>query len=484
MEDKQKLAKSTLKGTLWNYTSFAVSKGLTFISTLILARILAPDDFGLLSMGLIAINYLDALNEMGVGSALIYQQGDLQKKSNIAFTISLSVNALLTLAAFFSAPAIAAFFNEPRISPIVQVLSFTFVLSSIGSIHSVHLKKELDFRKVFIPEIGKTFAKGGISILCALLGWGVWSLVVGQVSGILVSNVLYWVVVPYRPRLAWDRKEAKGLLGYGSQIILVDVFGMFLQNIDYLIIGKRMESIQLGFYTMAFRIPELVIINICVVVSRALFPAFSRIQNDLEALRKGYLTTLRYISLITIPLGLGLTLLSREFILMFYTDKWAASIPVMQLLCLYAVVYSLGFNAGDIYKATGKPWILNTLSVVKLLIAVPALWIAAGTSIYAVAAAQLIINIFITLLELLVVAWIVKIKAGDMLNALWPAVLSGLIMFVGVYFLKMQMMGLPDWTRILALPIAGALLYGVTLWVTHRDVLRSFFQLAKGAVRA
>ncbi|GAP14503.1 membrane protein [Longilinea arvoryzae] len=484
MEDTQKLAKSTLKGTLWNYTSFAVSKGLTFISTLILARILVPDDFGLLSMGLIAINYLDALNEMGVGSALIYQQGDLEKKSNIAFTISLSVNALLTLLAFLSAPAIGAFFNEPRIIPIVQVLSFSFVLSSIGSIHSVRLKKELNFRKVFVPEIGRTFAKGGISIVCALLGWGVWSLVIGQVSGILVSNVLYWVVVPYRPRLAWDRQEVKGLLGYGSQIILVDLLGMFLQNIDYLIIGKRMESTQLGYYTMAFRIPELVIINICVVVSRALFPAFSRIQNNLEALRKGYLTTLRYISLITIPIGLGLFLLSKEFILMFYTDKWSASIPVMQLLCLYAVVYALGFNAGDIYKATGKPWILNAMGAAKLVISVPILWAAAGISIYAVAAAQLAINIFLTLVELLVVAWIVKIKAVDILKSMQPAILSGLIMFIGVYILKSQMMGLQDWTRIIALPIAGALLYGVTLWLTHRDVLRSFFQLAKGAVQA
>ncbi|TLN16159.1 lipopolysaccharide biosynthesis protein, partial [bacterium] len=471
-------------GTLWNYTSFTVSKGLTFISTMILARILAPDDFGLLSMGLIAINYLDALNEMGVGSALIYQQGDLEKKSNVAFTISLSVNALLTLCAFLAAPSIAAFFNEPRLAPIVQVLSFTFVLSSIGSIHSVRLKKELDFRKVFIPEIGRTFAKGGVSIACALLGWGVWSLVVGQVSGILVSNVLYWVVVRWRPRFAWDRKEARGLVGYGSQIILVDVLGMILQNIDYLIIGKRMDSAQLGYYTMAFRIPELVIINICVVVSRALFPAFSRIQDDLDALRRGYLTTLRYIALITIPIGLGLYLLSSEFILMFFSDKWAASIPVMQLLCLYAVVYSLGFNAGDIYKATGKPWILNALGGVKLAISLPVLWYASGISIYAVAAGQLVINIFLTLLELLVVSWIVKIKAVEILRSLQPALLAALVMFAGVFLLKAQMSALQDWTRIVALPLAGVLLYGATLWLAHRDVLRSFFQMARSAVKA
>lgn len=483
MKDNRQLAKITLKGTLWNYTSFVLSKGLIFISTMILARILVPEDFGLLSMGLVAINYLDMLNELGVGPALIYQQGDLQKKSNVAFSMSLTVNVVLTLLAFLCAPLIASFFREPRVVPIIQALSLTFALSSIGSIHATRLKKELNFKKIFIPEIGKTIAKGGTSIVLALLGYGVWSLVIGQIAGILISNILYWAVVPWRPKFDFDWHQMKVLLGYGSQIILVDILGMIQQNIDYLIIGRRMESTQLGYYTMAFRIPELIIINICHVVSRALFPAFSKLQNDLSALREGFLVTLRYVSLLTVPLGVGLYLLSSEFITLFFSEKWVTSIPVMELLCLYAAVYSLGFNAGDIYKALGKPWILNAIGFVKLVITIPVLWYAAGISIVAVAAGQLMVSILLTIFELLIVSIIVKIKPLPILMALQPALTAAFVMFLGSYFLKVGMIGAPDLARIVVIPLAGVMLYVSTLWLTNRKVVWSVLDLVKSAVK-
>lgn len=483
MEDNRELAKITVKGTLWNYTSFVLSKGLIFVSTMILARILVPEDFGLLSMGLVAINYLDMLNELGVGPALIYQRGDLEKKSNVAFSMSLTVNVVLTLLAFLCAPLIASFFREPRVVPVIQALSLTFALSSIGSIHATRLKKELDFKKIFIPEIGKTIAKGGTSIVLALLGYGVWSLVIGQIAGILVSNILYWVIVPWRPKFDFDWHQMKALLGYGSQIILVDLLGMIHQNIDYLIIGRRMESTQLGYYTMAFRIPELVIINICHVVSRALFPAYSKLQNDLTALREGFLMTLRYVSLLTVPIGVGLYLLSSEFITLFFSAKWADSIPVMELLCLYAAVYSLSFNAGDIYKALGKPWILNAIGVVKLAITIPVLWYAAGISIVAVAAGQLIVNIFLTVLKLVIVSNIVKIKPLEILKALQPALTAAFVMFLGLHFLKLEMATTPNLARMIVIPLAGGLLYISTLWLTNRKVVWSVLDLAKSAVR-
>lgn len=483
MDTNRELAKTTVKGTLWNYTSFILSKGLIFISTMILARILAPNDFGLLSMGLVAINYLDMLNELGVGPALIYQQGDVDKKSDVAFSMSLTVNMVLTLLAFICAPLIALFFKEPRVTPIVQALSLTFVLSSIGSIHSTRLKKELSFKKIFIPEIGKTIAKGGISILLAVLGAGVWSLVIGQVAGILVSNILYWVIVPWRPKLDFDWGQIKSLLGYGSQIILVDMLGMIHQNIDYLIIGRRMESTQLGYYTMAFRIPELIIINICHVVSKALFPAYSKLQQDMDALREGFLVTLRYVSLLTVPIGVGLFLLSGEFITLFFSAKWNASIPVMELLCLYAAVYSLSFNAGDIYKALGKPWILNALGIVKLIITIPVLWYAAGISITAVAAGQLIVNIFLTILKLYIVSRIIKINSLQILKSIQPALTAAFVMFVGLYFLKLEMAASSDWARVIALPVVGVCIYIAMLWLVNRKVVWSLLDLVKAAVK-
>ena len=483
MEPNHELVKNTVKGTLWNYTSFAASKGITFISTMILARILVPEDFGLLSLGLIAINYLDVLNEMGVGPALIYQQGDLNKKSNVAFSMSLTVNAVLTLIALILAPLVAWFFKEPRVTPIMQALSITFVLSSVGSIHATRLKKELDFRKIFIPEIGKTIAKGLVSILMAVLGYGVWSLVFGQLAGILVANALYWIIAPWRPKFDLDRTIVKSLFQYGSQIILVDLLGMIHHNIDYLIIGRLMNSTQLGYYTMAYRIPELIIINICHVVSKALFPAYAKLQNDLPALQKGFLVTLRFVAIITVPLGIGLFFLSSEFITLFFTEKWADSIPVMQLLCLYAVVYSLSFNAGDIYKAIGRPGILNTLGVIKLIVTIPVLIYAAGISIYAVAMGQLVTNILLTLLKLVIVSKLIKIEPLKIMQSLLPAFIGSLVMTAGLWILSIQLHSAADLLRLIVISLAGVALYSATLWLTNRETVHAMVNMTKSAAK-
>jgi len=475
----RKLAFSAVSGTMWNYASFVLSKGVTFISTVILARILAPEDFGLVAMGLVFIGYLEMLNELGVGHALIYHQDGVEAKSNAAFIMSVVVNLALAIIAIFAAPLASSFFHEPEVIPIIRALSISFILSSLGSIHKVRLKKELKFRKVFLPEIGRSSAKGIVSIVMALLGFGVWSLVFGQLAGVLISNILYWAVVPWRPRLDFDPKIARSLLDYGSQIILVGIVGMIHKNVDYLIIGNRMAPEQLGFYTMAFRIPDLVILNVCYVVSKALFPAFSKIQSNVEVLRKGYLSSLKYISLFTVPMAVGLYLLSGEIISVFFSEKWSEAIPVMQMLCLYSLGYSLSFNAGDIYKATGKPWILNLIGIFKLAVTIPVIWYAAGQSIIAVAVGQVVVIAFFALIELGIVSKIVSIRPSDIMKALLPALTGGAGLFLITAMVYRGLSMSADMVRLIVIPLIGVVFYAAMLWVFNRNTVLSMVDLVK-----
>ena len=365
-EDQKSLVHSTVKGTAWNYATFLLGKAVTFAATIVLARVLSPENFGLMSLALIAINYLDTFGELGVGSAVIYKQDNTEKNANVAFTLAMTVNILLAVIAFAIAPAVAAFFNEPQLTRIIQALSVTFILSGLGRIHEARLKKDMAFRKTVIPELAKTTAKAVVSIGMGLLGYGVWSLVWGQVAGSLVVSILYWHVLRWRPRLSLDLSTTRQLVNYSGQIVVSEILGMIQNNLDYLIIGKRLDSLRLGYYTMAFRVPELLIINLCYVISQALFPAYARLQDQPEALKKGFLLTLQYTSLFTVPVGVGLFFITPEFVQVVFSDRWLPAIPAMQALALYALVYSLSFNAGDIYKATGRPDILNKLSIVKL----------------------------------------------------------------------------------------------------------------------
>lgn len=479
MSDRGELARATVRGVAWLYLAFAVGKGLVFLSTIILARLLVPADFGLLALGLLAIGILDGLRGLGVGAALIYRKEDPERAASIAFMISLAVALVLTAVVLFGAPLVGRFFHEPRLVAVLRVLSASLMLSALASVPEALLRKELAFRRRILPELGKTAVKGLSSVLLALAGLGVWSLVGGQLAGAMTATLLFWRVCRWRPRLTFDRAIARDLLGYGTQIVLVALLGTVLKNVDYLLIGRRLEASQLGYYTIAFRVPDLFIVSLCAVVSQVLFPAFAKLQNDGAALRRGFLTTLRYAVLVTAPLGIGMAIVAPDFVEVFYTSRWAAAIPVMQALAVYSLLQSVSYNAGDVYKAIGRPSILNYFGGVRLAVTVPLLWVAAGNGILWVALGQVAIALVFTVVQLIVVCGLLEIRAGAVLEALRPAAVSGAAMLVATLALG-RLLPLPPAGRLIALTLAGAVVYSGVLWLTHRASIEQAVALFRG----
>lgn len=479
MNDSRELARATVTGVAWVYLAFALGKGLVFVSTIILARLLVPADFGLLALGLLAVGILDGLRGLGVGAALIYRKEDPEGSAAVAFAISLAVGVTLALLVVAGAPVISGFFHEPRLVPVLRALSLALVLSALTSVPAALLRKELAFRRRMVPELGKTAAKGVVSVLLALAGFGVWSLVVGQLAGSAASTALYWRVSRWRPRLAFDRDTARKLLGYGSQIVLVTLLGVVLKNVDYLIIGRRLEAGELGFYTLAFRIPDLFVISLCAIVSQALFPALAKVQDDAAQLARGFLAALRYTALITLPVGLGTAIVAADFVELFYTSRWAAAIPVMQALAVFSTVQSLGYNSGDVYKAIGRPGILNYFGLARLVLTVPVLWIAAGDGILRVAQSLAGIALVFTVAQLVVVARFLTLDARQILDALRPAVVAAAVMLAATLGLERLLPADPA-VRLTALALGGALVYGGTLWVSHAQVIDEALALLRG----
>jgi O-antigen/teichoic acid export membrane protein len=476
------LAQKTVKGVMWSSLSFVASKGITFLTTIILARLLSPDNFGLMSMGLLAIGYLDTFGGFGVGTVVIYKQDDVERNSNVAFTFGLIVNSVLGLIAFLVAPWVAAFFREPAVTEIVRALALTIVIWGFGSIHEARLEKDLKFRKSFIPDIGKTTAKGVVSIGLALLGFGVWSLVWGQIAAVVTATILLWIVNRWRPRLSLDLNVIRNLLGYSTHIILVLMMGVFQNNLDYLIIGRRYDAQELGFYTMAYRVPEMLVIYACSIFSRALFPAFSKIQNDADALRKAFLNTERYIALYTVPVGIGLALVTSAFVKTAYGSQWLPAISIMQVLCVYVVIYSFSYTAGDIYKAIGRPDILTKTSIADISVAIPMLWIGANYGVLYVAMAHLLSNIILTIVKLIVVKHLIQLRYRDIWHALQPAITAGLVMGVIVFATQLQLQALAPILTLVILALVGAFSYAAALWIMNRSVAVTGFDLVKNIV--
>ncbi len=467
---KQELARATVSGVAWIYLAFALGKGLVFVSTIILARLLVPADFGLLALGLLAVGILDGLRGLGVGAALIYRKEDPERAASVAFFISLAVGGALTLAVLLGAPLAGSFFQEPRVVPVLRALSVSFLLSALTSVPAALIRKQLAFRRRIVPELGKTAAKGLVSVLLALAGFGVWSLVGGQLAGAAASTLLYWRVCRWRPRLGFDRGIARELLGYGGQIVLIAVLGLVLKNVDYLMIGRRLEASQLGYYTIAFRIPDLFIVSLCAIVSQALFPAFAKLRDDVAALRRGFLAAERYTALITLPVGLGTAIVAPYFVEVFYTIRWAPAIPVMQSLAIYSLLQSLSYNAGDVYKAIGRPGFLNYFGSIRLAVTLPVLWIAAGEGIHWVALGQVAIALAFSAAQLVMVCRLLGVRAAALLNSLRPAAVAAAVMAAATLGLD-RVLTLGPAPRLAAISLAGALVYVLTLQLTHPEAI-------------
>jgi len=456
---------------VWAGLTVALSKGAVVISTLVLARYLLPEDFGLFAVGLLVINYLDRFKDVGVGAALVYRREPWHAMAGTGLPLSVASALVLAGIAYLSAPVAAAFFGDPRATELVEVLAVVILVAGLGVVPESKLRRELDFARRLVPETVAAVVKGGLSIALAVAGFGVWSLVWGQLAGTTVQALLYWALCGWRPRMSWHASDARRLLRYGIPSAGIALFAVIVENLDYLVVGRRMGSEELGYYVMAYRMPELLVVGICLVASQVLFPYFSRLQDDPAALRRAYLVAVRKLALLTVPAGLVLTLLAEEIILTLYSERWAPAVPVLRVLGLFTVVESLGFHAGDVYKATGRPGILNLLAVVTLVVLTPALWVAAGHSITAVAFALLFGTVLLTVVKLVVAKRILDLPVLGLARAFAPALLAGAGMAAVVVVAGVLLPALSPQLRLAILvPVAGLSYAGALLVTAPGDV--------------
>ena len=421
------LGKGLLRGSALSYGSFILSKALLYVSTLVLARLLVPRDFGLVGYALLSISLLDVMKDLGVTAALIYRQDMGDEEADVAFTLNVVSGLAFCALCWALGPLAAAFFHDPRVTDLTRVLGLSFVLYGLGGVHSALLQKHLRFGRGFLPDLAQGAVKGVVSVWLAVHGLGYWSLVWGHLAGAAATTAANWLLLPWRPRPRLRRDATRRLLGYGLQTTLVNLLGVAIYNGDYLIVGRVLGSEQLGLYTLAYSIPQMLTLSLSIALSRVLFPAYAAIQGDRAGLRQGYLTVLRYSTLVLVPLGLGLCVAAPAFVHALYRPAWWDAVPALQALALYATVYAIGWNAGDIYKATGRPDLQWKLAVAHLAVLLPALLAGALLGGFVgVALAQLAVAIPYSLVRFWLTARVLGLEPATIVGALRVACAAGL----------------------------------------------------------
>lgn len=355
------------RGLFWEGGAAMIGQGMGFLVSLLLARLLAPEYFGLISIANLAIQSLVFLQELGFSSALIYRQKDVEAAANTAHWTILASSALLYGVAFVASPLVAQFFRSPEVTPVLRVLALSIVISSFSRVPYTLLAKELDFRKKVLPEIVSSVAGNVAALLLALVGWRVWALVAGELITASLITILVYAVSNWRPKLQFVRALFGELFGYGKHIAVSQVLIFGITNIDDLFVGRMLGQAALGQYGLAYKISNTPATNIARLVTRVTFPAFSILQADVPRMRNAFFRQVRYVAALAVPIGVGTVLFASDFVNAVLNESWAPAIVPMQILAVYGVIRSVASNMGIIFQAGGKPQWLAGIALWRLI---------------------------------------------------------------------------------------------------------------------
>ncbi len=346
---------------IWSFLDNISGFFVTLIVSAVLARLIAPSEFGLLAMVGVFIGFLSVFKNFGLNSSLIHKKNPTKQEIDSIFWISVFITAGLSLIIFLGAPYIARFYDNPRLTEITYGLALIFFLGSLSSIPDALIRKALDFRTFFLRNISNKLISGAIGILLAFKDFGVWALIAQNFVSTLYITYISFRMVEWRPSFYLNFKILKPHFNYGIPLIALRIFYHLTNSIDSILIGKFYGPTQLAYYNKAFSLMKLPLGKISTSVSRVVFPSFALINNRNETIWKKYLKLLSVTAYISFPLMAIMFLMADEIILTVFGDKWRASIPIFKAFAFVGAIQTLTYS-GTILQSIGKTKLLFVLN--------------------------------------------------------------------------------------------------------------------------
>jgi PST family polysaccharide transporter len=472
---------SAISGVKWSSISHFGRRGLSLLTTIILARLLAPADFGLIAMAAVVISFIELFQDLGTATAVIQRKNPSQALLASMFWLNAGFGLAAMLVLYLASPLAGAFYREPQVIPIMQVLSLSFLLSGLSNLQKSLLERNLEFDKLALIEIGTTLFATLVGITAALLGHGAWSLVYQMLAGNVLATLLFWSASRWRPSWQFDWPEIRSVMGFSLNLTGANIFNYFARNADKLLIGRFLGSQELGYYDLAYRLMQFPLQGISAVIGRVMFPLYSRMQDDAGQFGRTYLKVASAIALISFPLMLGLTALARPFVLTLFGVGWMPVIPLLLILAPLGAVQSIATTVGHIYMAKGRTdWALwwtigaGLLIVLSFVLGLP--WGILGvTSSYA------IMFLLLTYPAFAVPFRLIGLRVRDLGGVLWRSATCSLAMYAAVASTALWLPpGVPGWLTLSLLVPLGAAVYFACSWAINRALLLEVISILRG----
>jgi O-antigen/teichoic acid export membrane protein len=489
--DQEGLRRKVARGLTWTFIHTWGGQLLSLAVFLVLARLLAPDEFGLVALAAIVVAFAQLLIDQGFGDALIQRPSVTRSHIDTAFWVAVATGTLLTIIGVVMAGPLATLLssaepeNVPRLTLIIQVLSLLFIISSLSSTQQALLRRELAFRSLATRGMLALAGGGAVGIGMAFLGFGAWALVAQQLAAAVISVVTLWTISPWRPGLQVSRENFVELFNFGIKIVGTDVLGFLSRNTDNLFVGVFLGSTPLGFYSVAYRILDTSQKVLVSVSRRVAFPALATLQNDRARLVRAYLKLTRIAGSAILPGYIGLALVAPEMTVFLFGPRWAPAGLASSVLFLIGPVLSIQAFSSSLLQAAGHPGVVFRFRLISTITNIVGFFLAVqvGRSILWVAVAFAARGYLLLPLNL---SWQRRyggIRIGAYLAQMRGTATATALMSAAVLTVKFALGSALDSTALLGVEVAvGALTFVAMMWIFDRRLLREMWRVGRQSV--
>lgn len=457
MPKTKDLKQKVLNNLIWRFAERVGAQGVSLVVSIILARILAPEVYGVIALVTVFINILNVFIDSGLASALIQKKDADDIDFSSVFYFNITVCCALYILMFFAAPLIARFYENDTLIPIIRVLSLTLIISGIKDVQHAYVTRSLQFKRFFFATIGGTVGAAIIGIYMAYKGYGIWALVAQYLFNNAADTIILFVMVKWRPKAVFSWERLKGLLSYGWKLLVSALLDTGYNSLRQLIIGKKYTSSDLAYYNRGRAFPELIVQNVNSSINSVLFPTMSQVQDDKERLKEMTRRAIKTSTYIMAPLMMGMAFCSESIIRLFLTEKWMECIPYMRIFCITFMFYPIHTANLNAIKAMGRSDLFLRLENIKKCIGLVLLFSTMWFGVMAMAY-SLLVSAF---LSMIINSWpnrkLLSYSYEDQMKDIIPYIMLAVGMGICVYLV--QCLGLNDFVTLLVQVPLGAIIY-------------------------
>lgn len=471
------IKKKTASGFAYKFAERIGAQGINFVVQILLARILLPEEYGIIALVTVFITICDVFVTYGFGNSLVVNQNSDSRDFSTCFYFGLALAAVIYAVVFFGAPWISSFYDNPLLTPVVRVMGLRLPIAAINSVQHAYVQKHMWFKKFFYATLVGTVVSGGIAVIMAYAGFGVWALIEQYLGNVLMDTVCLWIIVGWRPTREFSLTRLKVIYHYGWKILVVGLIDTFYGQLRSLVIGKEYSSEDLAYYNRGYRFPSFGMRLIEPTVNTVLFPALSQSQDDQKQMRDITRKVMMASTFIISPILVGLAVVAKPLVLVLLTEKWLPCVIYLQIGCLANLFRPNQFINNCVVRASGNSGLLLKLDILKKAIGLVILFISMNFGVFWIAFSLVFVYFISMAINIApnrkILGYGYRAQAADFIKNLIPALIMGACVY------SILLINLPPIIMLTVQIVVGVFVYWLIAVVMKNESYKTTLGFAK-----